>query len=510
MQTLTADDIKNAIIDPNVKDNLEPVILQKCALMATKLKIKAKDFNNYLEAFLLETSNENLSIDILGKFDLYLIKETTIASQKIKAEIKVEGMNKPPLPPSSSSSSHSAPSPGNSQNIKRQGQFGTPNSQKSSKIAFTSTPDGVTPTSTQASTPSYNERQNSGAVVSSHNPNLEMRGAFQRATQAANILGMRCEISTRVEECENITQRYRYMFTTLDERARSLDKQLLSLQEQMCEEAHINPDDIQPIGVPSQTDVWVSGRICCEEATGKMGSKTVVLEGGRRDGGRRVRLDLTETPNYTLFPGQKLLVYGMCSSGRVMIVKRIIDGIPRPKPFTTPKKLLEYHHTKKYQSGSALNIVTAAGPFSTSDNLNYKPIEDFFIKMLEQKPDVIILIGPFVDISHEKCTEGEVFIETENDGDVSVSFEQLFKNKIIDLLKLFFETEEKIPTNFILVPSLLDAHHEFVFPQPPFGDRDPIETPFFEDNEGVYNIPFSRHDDLEKRVHLLPNPCTFR
>ena len=34
-----------------------------------------------------------------------------------------------------------------------------------------------------------------------------------------------------------------------------------------------------------------------------------------------------------------------------------------------------------------------------------------------------------------------------------------------------FNEAEAILTHFVLVPSLLDAHHEFVYPQPPFADR---------------------------------------
>ena len=68
----------------------------------------------------------------------------------------------------------------------------------------------------------------------------------------------------------------------------------------------------------------------------------------------------------------------------------------------------------------------------------------------------------------------------------------------------------QIPTNIVLVPSLLDGHHEFVFPQPPFGDRDRVTSNFFTEELGVLDVPFSKAGDIRRRVHLMPNPCMFR
>jgi len=44
--------------------------------------------------------------------------------------------------------------------------------------------------------------------------------------------------------------------------------------------------------------------------------------------------------------------------------------------------LLEFHHSNIYQGGEPLKVITAAGPFTTSDNLDYAPFVDLMKKSL--------------------------------------------------------------------------------------------------------------------------------
>jgi DNA polymerase alpha subunit B len=375
----------------------------------------------------------------------------------------------------------------------------------------------------------YKSRTNSGQIVASHNHEQGFRGEFEPSS--AKPIGLTCRIQCQTEDFENIKDRYRYMYTTLEERMRALDRHLLKLQNDMCEMANIPKENLQRVGIPSPEVVWVCGRICCETNEGKINKSSVVLEGSRKEsGGNRVLLDLKELPSYSLFPGQIVLVEGINSSGRKMIARTIIDGISCQKVSSHPSKLLEYHQSNLFQNGHALSVVVASGPFTTSNNLEYEPLQDLLIHVLKKKPDVLILTGPFVDISQPLLASGDVLLknlvedETDEkmklDGDDDIknyhqaSYEMVFVEKIIrDGLRQMFNSEVDfgvVPTNIILIPSLLDAHHEFVFPQPPFGDRDRIKTPFFNEDLGVLDIPFSSDKDSRKRVHLLSNPAMFR
>ena len=57
-----------------------------------------------------------------------------------------------------------------------------------------------------------------------------------------------------------------------------------------------------------------------------MNKVSVLLEGSRRDGGRRVKLTLKEVDNFSLFPGQVILAEGITTHGREMVVKKIIES----------------------------------------------------------------------------------------------------------------------------------------------------------------------------------------
>lgn len=52
-----------------------------------------------------------------------------------------------------------------------------------------------------------------------------------------------------------------------------------------------------------------------------------------------------------------------------------------------------------------LSVMVAAGPFSTSDSMSYEPLTDLMEQIQVTRPDVCILMGPFVD---GKNTEIEV------------------------------------------------------------------------------------------------------
>lgn len=119
-------------------------------------------------------------------------------------------------------------------------------------------------------------------------------------------------------------------------------------------------------------------------------------------------------------------------------------------------------------------IMVAAGPFTTTDNLDYAPLIDLLLEAKRLRPDVLILCGPFLDVEHPVIKTGNC-----------EPFEDLFLKFYTDIVR---ETAQLTSTHILIVPSLKDAHHMNVFPQPPFA------SPELQQFKPV----------------LLPNPCTVR
>jgi DNA polymerase alpha subunit B len=319
---------------------------------------------------------------------------------------------------------------------------------------------------------------------------------------------------TDAEDFANQSKRYRYMFTTLIERSQALERYMLSLQSDMTASKAIIPDELQPVGCPAPEVVWVSGRICCDAAEGKINSTSIVLEGSAKfSNGRRVHLDIRNLQSYAFFPGQIVLAEGVMNSVQKMSVQSIVTGVPRPLRMSTPSKLFEYHHSPIYQGGRPVSVMCAAGPFTPADSLNYEPLEDIFKLVLAYKPDVLVLTGPFVDMTQAHLSNGETRVADTLSHEHIASYEMIFIEKIIrDGLGSYFNSDEmnNLPTQIVLVPSLLDGHHDYVYPQPPFGTKREIRTHLFGSDDALGKLEFPHSEGREKRVHLMPNPCMFR
>ncbi|CAM9941661.1 unnamed protein product, partial [Choristocarpus tenellus] len=298
-----------------------------------------------------------------------------------------------------------------------------------------------------------------------YNPVLGLR---RTAPVPHHRLATQCKI--RVDSSVGAPAKYRYMYTPLEERAAALEAGLLRLQEEMV--AKYGLGELTPVGVPRQEEVVVVGRVCCETSEGKINRASIILEGSRRDsGGQRVHLDVKELTSFAFFPGQVVAVRGVNSSGSRMMVRGIIEGVPHPLPASTPSQLEQLQHGAEEGGGQPLSLLVAAGPFSTTDSLAYEPLNDLLGVVKAKQPDVVILVGPFVDAMHPKVASGDASVECMDGRSEAVDFETLFKLRISDKLDTLFVDGPSLPTHFIIIPSLRDVFHEYVYPQPPFHDR---------------------------------------
>ena len=66
-------------------------------------------------------------------------------------------------------------------------------------------------------------------------------------------------------------------------------------------------------------------------------------------------------------------------------------------------------------------MVVAAGPFTTSDDIDYEPLAALLAVCREKRPDVLILLGPFVDAEQPLLAQ----------GGVELTFEEIFESQVI-------------------------------------------------------------------------------
>jgi hypothetical protein len=57
-------------------------------------------------------------------------------------------------------------------------------------------------------------------------------------------------------------------------------------------------------------------------------------------------------------------------------------------------------------SAKTLDLIIAAGPYTVDDNLQFQPFKELVDVVAGKKPDVVILMGPFLDYKHPLIESG--------------------------------------------------------------------------------------------------------
>nr|XP_031860917.1 uncharacterized protein CI109_003644 [Kwoniella shandongensis]KAA5527989.1 hypothetical protein CI109_003644 [Kwoniella shandongensis] len=281
---------------------------------------------------------------------------------------------------------------------------------------------------------------------------------------------------------------YRYMFEKISQRSEALDD-LIDDYAESIKDAY----GISELGDPhfvSEESIYTVGRILSPPTdSSKATSTSLYLESSRLLGaGKRIALRFT-TPNalkvrggapgvkgFGLFPGCLVCVKGRNGGGGAFVVEEVLMSPPSAMAQTPVDELLSFQHGEKL-SGQPLSLMTAAGPFTLDDDLSYAPLDALVNVVRDERPDVLLLLGPFVDAQHPLIATGAV---TQTPLDI-------FKDQISRRLHTLVESSPG--TVIILVPSVRDlVSRHMAFPQSML-EKDTLGLP--------------------KKVKLLPNPCTF-
>ncbi|KAM3867136.1 DNA polymerase alpha subunit B [Diretmus argenteus] len=308
-----------------------------------------------------------------------------------------------------------------------------------------------------SATPSqkYSQRGGKGEVAVSFGAVQGTRWAGRRGQGSAQV-----ELLERPEETLHCS--YKFMFQRLRDVRNVLTDKIEELGEGL--KSHFHIEEFSPVSLPAQDIVTVLGQICCD-SNGKLNAQSVLLEAGPEQGGQQVPVDLSELGVYSLFPGQVVAVEGMNTTGRKLVASKLYEGVPLP--FYSPE-------AKQEMDEEPVSVLVACGPYTPSDSLTLDPLTDLIDVIIKDRPDIVLLLGPFVDSKHEQIEKAQV-VET---------FEALFSRCVTTIV----ESTKSVGCQLVFVPSQRDVHHHFIYPQPPF------------------TLPDLK--DQAQRVTVVPDPCT--
>ncbi|XP_008792220.2 DNA polymerase alpha subunit B [Phoenix dactylifera] len=233
----------------------------------------------------------------------------------------------------------------------------------------------------------------------------------------------------------------------------------------------------------SQKNVFAVGMVCCD-GEGRVNEKSILLQCSvEQSCGQRVRLDLQNLTQFSLFPGQVIGIEGHNPSGHCLIASKVVDSLPNSLDADLPPAKKQAMDTETQPSppsdkSRVLSLVIAAGPFTTTDNLLFEPLTELLAYASRRQLQLLILMGPFIDSEHPEIKKGTV----------GRSFDDIFHVEILRKLQDYTDYMGSA-AHVILVPSIRDAHHDFVFPQPAFD----IHLP----------------EDITRQITCVSNPCLF-
>uniref|UniRef100_A0A8C5AQ50 DNA polymerase alpha subunit B n=1 Tax=Gadus morhua TaxID=8049 RepID=A0A8C5AQ50_GADMO len=252
---------------------------------------------------------------------------------------------------------------------------------------------------------------------------------------------------------ESLRSSYKFMFQRLRDVRNVLTDKIEELGETLRN--HFNIEEFSPAALPAQDSITILGQVCCD-SKGKLNAQSVVLEAGPEHGAQLVPVDLSELKEYSLFPGQVVVMEGLNTTGRRLVASKLHET-----------------HTLTCLVPEPVSVLVACGPYTPSDSLTFDPLLDLISVIVRDRPDVCVLLGPFVDAKHEQIEKAQV----------TETFEAIFTRCVESIV----EGTKSVGCRLVFVPSQRDVHHHPIYPQPPFSLPDLCK---------------------DQRVTMAPDPCT--
>lgn len=178
---------------------------------------------------------------------------------------------------------------------------------------------------------------------------------------------------------------------------------------------------------------------------GPLTQTSTILVGSDETRCRMVHLNLSQVKSFAIFPGQIVMVSGFNPRGDRFMVQEIIteQDLNSVKPIKW-----------SISSDEQLTFLVAASPFTSEDDFLYKPLHSLLSHLKENKADILLLLGPFINDDHKLIFE---------DFAISSTFNTFFE-QILDWIMEAAGTD----TTVLIVPSYRDVNAEPVYPTMPY------------------------------------------
>eukprot|EP00798_Chlamydomonas_sp_ICE-L_P021544 gene21544-28536_t len=247
-----------------------------------------------------------------------------------------------------------------------------------------------------------------------------------------------CTIQTLGETFFDVGAAHLHMMDTVDTKVNAIEERILDFSQAFKECMGGEAADVDKSSVD---DVWVVGRIV-SDCEGALNAESVLLEGSRMASeGARVRLDMSALPSVVAAQGNN-------PTGNTFLAKELVTHLPARA--TTKSRLQQGGD----EEAAPLTMVVAAGPYTTTGDMLFEPLNELLQFCSEKQPDLLLLMGPFVDVEHPLIKSGTL----------DCTFDKIFQEQVLSRLSSW---QQQNPSSRVtLMPSVRDAHALPVFPQP--------------------------------------------
>ncbi|XP_041969121.1 DNA polymerase alpha subunit B isoform X2 [Aricia agestis] len=292
----------------------------------------------------------------------------------------------------------------------------------------------------------FNTRTNQLTVVHSFGDDKSLN-LLAQPNSVSNILDL--NIKQVPNDDGEIYTKAMFGFELLHEKSSIIDNHISYLSQCIMKKMGFN-EQLSSVRHKSQTEILVAGRIDCD-ADARLNPKSVILQGTWEESlSQSVPVDLDSLKQYSLFPGQVVVLRGVNPRGDKFIPNEVYADASRPIPDPKVDMMNVLNGT--------LSLVISSGPYTTSNNLAYAPLKDLITYINDYKPHVVLMTGPFLDCEHTKV----------KDNTMAETFKSFF-DKLLDSLA---EISTSSPlTKIYIVSSCKDAFHVNIYPTPPYSSK---------------------------------------